>query len=59
MIKYDYVKTRRQDVQEIPANSQGVARIFIKLFTTIECLGFQIIEGAFVEKISLEGFLYA
>ena len=33
MITYDYVKTRREDVQAIPPNTQNKARAFVKWMT--------------------------
>lgn len=45
MTDFDYVKTRREDVQEIPANSQPMARVFIKYFTRMNVWVFKKSKG--------------
>ena len=35
MIRYDYVKTRRENLKPYPENTKGLTRFFMKAFTRI------------------------
>lgn len=45
MIKYDYVKTKREDVQEIPESSMKYVKPFMKLFTRLNVWVFKTSNG--------------
>lgn len=45
MITYDYVKTRREDVQEIPPATQKKVRVFIKWITRLNVWVFKKSKG--------------
>lgn len=45
MSKFDYVKTHREDVQQIPTKYEGIARAVLKFFTRINVWVFKLSKG--------------
>lgn len=45
MIRYDYVKTRREDLKPYPENAKGLTRLFIKTFTRINVWVYRLSKG--------------
>lgn len=50
MIRYDYVKTRREDVKPLPEKHQGLIRAFIKTFTRINVWVYKWSRGRLLNK---------
>jgi deazaflavin-dependent oxidoreductase (nitroreductase family) len=50
VIRYDYVKTRREDVKPLPENYKGLIRAFIKTFTRINVWVYKLSGGRLLNK---------
>lgn len=45
MIRYDYVKTRREDVKPYPASAEGISRVLIKAYTRLNVWVYKLSRG--------------
>jgi F420H(2)-dependent quinone reductase len=50
VIRYDYVKTRREDVKPLPKKNQGLIRAFLRTFTRINVWVYKLSKGRLLNK---------
>ena len=49
MIRYDYVKTRREDLKPYPENTKGLSRLLIKTYTCINVWVYRMSSGRWMK----------